>query len=351
MPSFAPAPLRGILTAVILATTAGTALASPAPSPVSLSVTAPCADADEFSGQLRMRTDRIAPAHEGEPSTAIRLQIVPRGSGFHGTLAIDAPGSSPSRRVIAGATCEEVVEALALVAALSLDPNARTAPVRELPVAPPAVSSAPPTPPPPPTASAHEPPVPPPPAVVAPPRREAPAPPTRSPSAPVHFGAGVRPQIVTGIGPDPVFSLPVWLELLRGPWLARLAFERTAIHDVPAGTGTAHWTWTVGRGEACFRSRLARSWDGVGCGFFEAGLVRAGAEGVASPRDAARTWMATGPMIALDWSPAPALFVELAAGLRVPITRDRFYILPDTTVHRPPAVAPFAGLGIGGRIP
>ena len=83
-----------------------------------------CSGADAFLSNLRSRTDRVRRALADEPHTIVQVRL----SRGHGQVAgelrmIDDRGETDTRKV-QGASCDEVVQALSLTAALALDPGA-----------------------------------------------------------------------------------------------------------------------------------------------------------------------------------------------------------------------------------
>ena len=97
--------------------------------PLRLEVEAPCSGADDFWRRIRERTQRLDPAEDGEPADAVSVTIHGESEveGAFRITPVNAEGGSPERRV-AGASCEEVTEALALALALTYDPEATSAP-------------------------------------------------------------------------------------------------------------------------------------------------------------------------------------------------------------------------------
>ncbi len=97
--------------------------------PVHVGYDAPedCPAADAFVAQVRARTARMRIAGEGEPGLTLRVAIVRAGERVKGTLVVADGSGAESRREVDGEACATVVAALALVAALRIDPMASTA--------------------------------------------------------------------------------------------------------------------------------------------------------------------------------------------------------------------------------
>lgn len=84
-----------------------------------------CSGANAFFGSVRSRTDRVRRADADEPRTTVQVRLSREHGHVVGELRMsDDRGETDTRRV-QGASCDEVVEALSLTAALALDPSAR----------------------------------------------------------------------------------------------------------------------------------------------------------------------------------------------------------------------------------
>lgn len=83
-----------------------------------------CLDRERVFSLVHRRSRRVT-LSDGEPPTQILvMQIEEKDGEFFGILSVRRPEQSEERRTMAGTRCDEVVEALALTAALSIDPNA-----------------------------------------------------------------------------------------------------------------------------------------------------------------------------------------------------------------------------------
>ena len=102
-----------------------------------------CPGAAVFLDEIQWRTDQARVVGPAEAALEVRARVVRRGPVTRGRLVLGT-GKDAIVREVEGASCEEVVSALALITALALDPHASTATKR--PAAP---GFAPPPPPPP----------------------------------------------------------------------------------------------------------------------------------------------------------------------------------------------------------
>ena len=96
------------------------------PTPIRIEFEAPsgCSSADAFYEGVHGRTDRVRWAVEGEISVQIRIRLFRAGTKIRGELRLSDQEGEKETRKVNGATCDEVVEALALTVTLALDPNA-----------------------------------------------------------------------------------------------------------------------------------------------------------------------------------------------------------------------------------
>jgi len=73
---------------------------------------------------LQSRSERVVRAEDESGAQRLLVDIAAAPAGYHGTLTVIRPDAAVERRSMKGTNCAEVVEALALTAALSIDPNA-----------------------------------------------------------------------------------------------------------------------------------------------------------------------------------------------------------------------------------
>lgn len=113
-----------------------------------------CGDAQGFASRVLKRTGAVRFVERGEHLT-VQLSIEPEGSGLNATVSLRSKGREPIVRHIASPDCDDALDALALVVAISLEarsremlrrapprrsaPRARPAPAPEAPAPAPAV--------------------------------------------------------------------------------------------------------------------------------------------------------------------------------------------------------------------
>jgi hypothetical protein len=331
----------GLLLVVLVAAGAGRAVAAPpdadsSAEPVRVEYDAPasCPVEEAFWAAVTARTPKVRRGEEGAPARTFAIKLVAGGDESTGHLVVRALDGSTSEREVAGDTCEEVVSALALVAALAVDPNATTKPL-PLP-APPPRSPAP-----------------------APPRRPVAAavvatpPPPQATPVVARTAVSAGGLVAVGAAPAPLVgaSLAVAATRPRGGWLeptVRLGVAAASTGTVSVAGGTASFSSLVGAIDGCPGGWTLGRWRLEPCLRLEAGVVGARGENVVQARTDTHPWAAAAAVGRVEWRFSRGFFGELAGGVRVPLVRTTFFFEPDTTLyHTSPVGAVFsAGLGL-----
>jgi hypothetical protein len=114
--------IAGATAAVVAASGTPEALAEPPPSvavhglPLSYRVPAGCPEAEGFANEVERRvTGPVAPS-----TIALAVDLEGGPERYTGTLVLQQQTGAPQRREVAGESCREVVDALAVVAAIAL---------------------------------------------------------------------------------------------------------------------------------------------------------------------------------------------------------------------------------------
>jgi hypothetical protein len=351
-----------------------------------------CTDAEAFAERVRARR---RPAQGARAPTAQRLEvrIEQRAGRAIGQLRVLGADGALTQRSIEAATCDEAADALALIAALTLDLGAAEPPVRPAPEPPdsrggterrpstrdrdrssPGETPA--------RAedvrdTAEEPEAVPAPAAEPEPEREAPqsdggepveetaaAPADDSDAAdatPTSAGLGLRFARAglfasgfagSGLAPDIVaglqLSLAIAARLGSAEFALRAGVRFTPERTITVPEGTAELDFLGGLAALCAGARLdgasAALW---GCFAFEPG--RSVARGRETGERSERFWAALGPGVSLQWDALGPLSLLAGAELLFPLVRDR-YFLSDNRVHQVPSTAFRAELGLGLQI-
>ncbi len=292
--------------------------ASAEPEPVQVRYSAPagCSSREAFVRELALRTSRVRVLETPAAGATFVVELADRASGVVGQLRWLEPDGGETARSVSGTTCEEVVSALALIAAVLVDPESLTRS---------------------PTSPA--------PTVVTPPEPE-----RETWSFRPSFGAGAR--VATAVGPG--WALGPNLELgleseqngRRGPAL-RLSFERLASPTESTRAGDADFTTTFGRLSLCpLRFPSTGALFAAPCAGFELGELHAEGTRTTGPDQVSLLWLAADPFLSLAYRPLRILSLELEAGGVFPLVRGRFIFAPAVPVFSIPIAGFSARAGL-----
>jgi hypothetical protein len=312
-----------------------------------------CPGRDKFVEEMRARTTRFRVVAKSDATRTVAVEIHADAGGSTGRLLVRESDGREASRSVSAKRCEEVVTALALIAAVAIDPTA--------------LSNAPPNPAPPPGPA----PAPPPPPASRPPAAppsEAPPPNAAPPRVAVvseeaprtsrfRLAVGAELAAMFATAPEPLIGLRPFIELGSfghrsvAPYF-RLSFMRRGGSQAETEIGGGTFTWTAARLEAGpIRYPPARAFAIQPGVFFDGGAIEATGEDAADAHRETRAWLAPGALLRASWSPLRVLVVEAEGGLAVPLLRYRFFFGPDATLWQVPPLAGTAGIGIGVRFP
>lgn len=298
---------------LVVAGAAGTAAADPERIAVQYTVPAGCPDQAAFVAAIQTRATAVV-AVDGARLFVVTIHAAADAAPITGTLSIIADGAETTRE-LTGATCAETVDALALAAALAIEEQAAATPA---PVEPAAVV-----------------------------RVDPPAvPPPRLTPRSWRIAAGAGVARFGGVTPAGVFAVAVHASLGRdrGPRF-RIGVARSERDDIATATGGADLRATLVRLDACPIALVRGRFDAAPCAGLELGALTAHGADVTMATGDTRPWVA--PDAALRLRARSGRFaIELEGAIAFPLIRDRFVILPSTTVHEVPAVTTTVGLGI-----
>jgi hypothetical protein len=304
-----------------------TAPAEAAGVPVRVYYRAPegCGSAEGFFSHLAARNPEVRLAWAAEPAFALSVVLEPRATDVVGALYLSDPAGFRTVRVVPGQNCDDVVAALALVAAVLTNPHAVGAP---------------------------PPPVAPPPSVPL-----APSPPPRKRNWWVGGGAGVGLHWAVALpppSPSPSFELAGGLETgsVLSPFLSvGLHYARSTRTET---AGRATFDWTAGRLVGC-----PIQWPGKGllslrsCALIEAGRLAVTGKRVTPSLAPEVPWWATGLLVRAEFRPLEPLAIVAEAGLVIPLRPAHFFFEPEspaTQLFEVPLVAMDGRLGLVARV-
>jgi hypothetical protein len=308
-----------------------------------------CPDADAFTREVLARAPRARLAAPTERGRTLVARVKQAGArSYDGVLVVRDAGGAATERAVHAPSCDELVTALAVIAAMVIDPiTAKTGAIdagsaTAEAAAPDAGVSAPPVAPDAAAPPSPEPLEPPPPQ----PRESAPDAGPSSDRWDVSVGAGGG--AIGGSAPTLLFSVPVFFEIARKtggvvePAL-RVRFERTAT----AASEDGAFSRTGGAADLCPIVLRARSLRAQPCARVELAALYAKGRDVEPLRSDLRPWFAFGAIARARLELAAPLFLELEGGALVAVVRDRFFVEPGTLVYRAPLVGATTAFAVG----
>lgn len=291
-----------------------------------------CFDGAQFQGELAARDPRVRPAGPGERAPLLVVTVT-RGvrQPVHGRLVIEDTDGAVSRRDVDGDGCESVLGALALMAAIAVDP---TAPLTGSQV--------------PPTPSKRR-------------DSDSGTAPTDQASVSVggaghagnsHLALMAGAGVSTGVAPTPVWMIPLSAEVDLGRENAVWGVLRPGFLHADSGSdaaigGDARFVLNAGTLDLCASFPATRSMRLLPCLHSEGGALGAAGSNIKPARSETTPWVGLGAVGAVRYLVFSPVFVELSFGVRFPLVRDRFFFEPDTTIFRPPVAAIFGAGCVG----
>jgi hypothetical protein len=315
--------------------------------PVEVEFDAPegCSSGDAFFGFVRSRTDRVRRAEGHELHATLQVRLGRQHGQVQGELrVVDDHGGTDTRKV-QGGSCDEVVQALSLTAALALDPAALMNPPATSPTEAVAAPTS--------TDLSQE-------------SSRVPRPPEPEPEKVATIPAETvsAPPL-----PIPSFELavgPMAMGVLSGQWSPgiRLAGRKTfgqegaftptlglhldyARNDVFRSPGSAQVTF-AGMGATVCPLRLRASILTVQpCALLVGGWLFASGRQLTVVDSAARFWLSAGATLRAAVALGLGVSVELEGGLSAPFFKRRFWVsVPANVIAETPSISGVVGLAL-----
>jgi hypothetical protein len=231
-----------------------------------------------------------------------------------------AKGRAPRERVISGASCASVTDAVSVAIALTIDEEEPRALATE-PIADGGTEA---------TVDASS---------------ETPAEPRRQ-ASPALFVIGLGPVLDAGVLPDQAVGLDLSAALELGALRLGASFagfmpQETQLSDA---TGGARFDFVRGNLELCGHPRFG-DFHLLACAGFELGRIGARGTGVRNWRDVEAGWYAPRVLLGVGYGFAKIVRVFLRGGIAMPLTRREF-LLDDEHVHQPDTTSLRASLSV-----
>ncbi|GEM_PF-1792104 len=376
--------LRGAAIAAVLAGAGATHAADgPTLLVAAYEAPAPCPARAGFLARVLVRTARAEVTTIGDATLRVEVTIAAQVSGYQGRLWIAPDGEDGTERVVTAVSCAEVVDALALVVALTLDPYADSAPLSSeavaaveeavaatlssspgepkplptVPAGPDATNREPrPAAPSPAPARRHR--APRPPHADVPPRADAATPPSR-------LATGVAFELDGAPAPAPTEPMPALrvfgdLALARGRATPSVGLS-VAVGREEAATALAstELTWVTARADLCPVGLVEERWLtlrpclGLGAGALHANPRPRAPGSIDGAHAATIPWLEASGLLRADLTPTRRLLLRLEAGAVVPMLSGTGFEFSGEPEPYPvldvPALSYVAGAGIGVR--
>ena len=295
-----------------------------------------CPDPRAAEAILSARVSSVVVSPD-DVSASARIRIASAEGEFEGTLETADADGEPTTRTLVGASCRDVVDALAVVAAMGSGATRPSTP------------STPSTPTPIPEKGSQ--------LVEA--SRDADAPrrvPASRSSMSAEMAVGLHGGVLTGATPsaaprgEVVVSLGAWrrasTELVRFWPRARLSLG-IAGSSASVERIATRFSLLAGGLDACPMRIGGDRFEVSPCARAELGTLSAEPRSFEGTRTRETRWLAIGGVAVLTARIRPPVFIDATFGVVAPLQRDRFYFEPSTTVQQVGAVAVVGGAGVG----
>jgi hypothetical protein len=289
----------GVLGVTALAGVASAAIAQPSAQPSLVYVgPASCPPQAEFLRRLRVRLgagQAVAPVQR-----TLDVRIAQEDRQFVGRLSLIAAEGRSTTKTLSGRKCDDLVDVLALVAALAVQADEAATPPAQPPAPPAPVPSEP----------------------VDQPQAPAPAPGLLGVWAGGVVAAGPAPAVVLGAGAgvDWAWTTPGLLSPALG-----LGVIAGAAPDVSRTGGHAGFAWFTARLDACaVRLAVGQVMQIRGCLVADVGLLHAHGSSTVNAQSSSRAWLALGASSQFDFPVGSRFALHVVAGVEAPLRRDRY---------------------------
>jgi len=253
-----------------------------------------------------------------------------RATGYTGTLA--GAGSSGVEREVRGQTCVEVIEALALVAVLTRAAATDPAPAEPVEQSGWALTRA---------------------QALALAEGDPPPAPSRATPPSLRWGLAAFTWFGSPTAPEPSLDYGLglhgeWSGSAWQPWLMLGAYTGGAQRvRAPGGTAEARFRHIVLQAVGCpWRFPRSAALGLRPCLDLDLGRLSGEGIGVVGARKRSWPWLSAGAELRLEWEPLPGVQLGAMLATVVPLTRPRFYFLPELTSYAVPAVGFRAGAAL-----
>ena len=294
---------------------------------------ADCPTVADFQRSVQRRSARIRFVDEGSHDRALAISLQENGPAVVGELRLVEADGSLRQRSVRFTSCSEAVEGLALIATVSLDPQALLeGPPPEAEVPPPA------------------------PAAALPKPKLEPAPPTKPPpvalkrSASIKTNLGAQLEVYVHAFPQAALGGQAYFDLTFRPEqrfapLLRAAFTHVERRGISEGSGEANFTLSVGTLSACPWRIGGAVLEVRPCIWASGGALRSWSSATTKPHTHTSQYWAWGGSALAFAELAEAVEIIADVGVGAPLLRDDF-VFEGNQFWKTPALYLSTGLGL-----
>jgi hypothetical protein len=299
-----------------------------------------CSSAEDFSARVSKRSWRIRLVADPRVrrSLVVEIQQAPAGGALRGTVTVVEADGATRKRQLKAASCEEAVDALSLIATVTLDPDAMLGePPPEAPTTPeppkapakPAEPKAPTKPPP----TFHRPP----------------------PTEPYRFSFGLAGALLLRMAPEPAFGATASAAFEINPGHVAAPFWRLSVtHAQRRGLvepgGEASFAFTLPTLDLCPVRLGPRALGLRPCAFGSVGVRKVWGDGTPQDETHLRWFGSAGLSAWLGWRVSEVFEIIADARAGLPLRRDEFAFNGDVFFKTPTPGFSF-GVGAAGGFP
>jgi hypothetical protein len=304
-----------------------------------------CPSQSEFTAMVRARTSRWHLADAGESARTFVVEVSADAQGTRGRLSIVGVEHDESERELAGPGCDTVVNGIALMTALAIDPEASTGAV-VVPAAAPSVEQ---------------------------------PPPARPPAVPASTSIESRWQTAVGGGlgavtlfPELAPSAHAFMEVSRlrrvslSPSVrAQVAYARSPLAGTPSSHAQLDWIdaglsacpWLFQLAGPPPDDRLVAAGLYVQpCFSASLGMIRGVGVDVPHAQSRDAMWLDVGALVRVRWLMGELWFLSVEGGTAFPLLHPAFHVdatspSPPLGVYTTPLAVAVASASVGVRFP
>lgn len=297
-----------------------------------------CSSSEDFAARVGRRSRRIRLVSDASVrrSLVVEIQQAPSGGALRGTVTVVEPEGATRTRRLKASSCEEAVEALSLIATVTLDPDAMTGePPPEEPPPKPEPKPSPPS---------------------SPPKKPAPSFRRPPPNEPYRFSFGLAGALLLEMAPEPVPGATATAAFEINPGGIASPFWRLSVTHAQrrrmiAPGGAASFAFTLPTLDVCPVRLGPRAFGLRPCAFVTLGLLRTwGDDDTLQNETYSRLYGAAGVAAWLGWRVSEALEIIADGRVSAPFRRDEF-AFDHAVFFRTPTPGFSVGLGVAGGFP